>query len=77
MNDSEIENLWRELWANLDNISNPETGLLVTEFLHFPIGTDVVDEIWEWFGSNHSKGIVYLTTQFEVSNNDFQLLGFE
>ncbi|OIH12098.1 hypothetical protein A7M79_01015 [Acinetobacter baumannii] len=66
MSDSEIEKLWRDFWLNQDTLQDEKTGLLVVEFLHFPVGTDVVDEIWEWFGENHSKGLSYLTTQFEV-----------
>ncbi|MCX3034251.1 hypothetical protein OFK41_08525 [Acinetobacter baumannii] len=66
MSDSEIENLWRDFWLNQDTLQDEETGQLVVEFPHFPVGTDVVDEIWEWFGENHSRGISYLTTQFVV-----------
>ena len=47
------------LWESLGDIPVDDDGYLEEEFLHWGAGVDRED-VWHWFDSKHSKGVVYL-----------------
>lgn len=57
--DQEVENIWKEFEdVPMDEDSNGEL-VLAHDWRHFRKGTSRT-EIWEWFATNHSKGIPWL-----------------
>lgn len=57
--DKEIEALWDELEdITMDEDANGEL-ILPHDWRHFRKGTSRT-KIWEWFATNHSKGITWL-----------------
>lgn len=69
---AERDGVLEELWKEFGDIPmNPETECIEETFLNFPPGTERMD-IWEWFDSRHSKGVVYLLYGDVSGNMDVQ-----
>ncbi len=61
-----VDQIIEALWEQFLNVPiNKKTECTEDTFLHFPTGT-FQEEIWQWFDSVHSKGVMYLMEITEV-----------
>ena len=60
--DEQLEEKWRDLQdVHWDEAESPSGIITAQKWWVFPQGVDR-DDLWQWFGARHSKGIDYLQT---------------
>ncbi len=62
--DTELEELYRQLEDVTFYVDGDGMLRLRNDWLDFSSGTEQTD-IWYWFNNNHSKGIGWLSEQFD------------
>lgn len=64
LKDKDIEKMWYEL-EDITSLENNEGEyILNSNWFLFDKGTEI-NEIWEWFNNNHSKGLKYLANEID------------
>ena len=61
----EQDKIVEKLWGQFEDVLTDENNTIILYDFHiWKAGTEIGD-IWSWFNTNHSKGIIYLFNKYE------------